>query len=100
VVLVPSLHEAYGLVTLEALAASVPVVGSASGGTRDLLTTCGLLAVPGDAGHFASLVAAIADDSTLRSWMLEQGQRVVGELDPDAEATAVRVAVEQACTCT
>ncbi|HWC35198.1 MAG TPA: glycosyltransferase family 4 protein [Mycobacteriales bacterium] len=97
-VLVTSRHEAYGLVTLEALSAGAPVVGSASGSTRDLLSGCGLLADPGNAVQFAAHVAAIADDAALRAWLVARGQQFVAGLDPDAEAVALLAAAAQVCS--
>ncbi|HVT66054.1 MAG TPA: glycosyltransferase family 4 protein [Mycobacteriales bacterium] len=96
-VLIPSRHEAYGLVTLEALTAGVPVVGSASGATSELLASCGLLAEPGSATHFAAHVAAIVDDSELRTWLTSRGREMVRSLDPDAEALAVLAMADLRC---
>ncbi|MEO3857321.1 glycosyltransferase [Acrocarpospora sp. B8E8] len=49
----PSLSEALGIAVLEAMAAGVPVVGSAVGGITELLTGRGVLVPPGDAEALA-----------------------------------------------
>ena len=98
VVLVPSKHEAYGLVTLEAMSAGTPVVGAASGATRELLRGGGgLLAVVDDAQHFAAHVTAIAEDPALRDWLSARGKVTARSFDKDAEAKAVRELLDELC---
>jgi glycosyltransferase involved in cell wall biosynthesis len=97
VVLVPSVHEAYGLVTLEALAAGRPVVGSASGATQELLVDCGLLADPGNVAQFSGHIQAIVGDDSLRDWLVSRGLRSTERLNPQAEATAIASAADQLC---
>lgn len=98
VLLVPSRHEAYGLVTVEAQSAGVPVVGSATGGTRELLTMGGgLLATADDPDHFAAHVRAVADDPALYAWLSDQGRAVAATLDPTAEGAALLSAAQRLC---
>jgi glycosyltransferase involved in cell wall biosynthesis len=98
VLVVPSRHEAYGLVTVEALARGVPVVGTATGGTRELLAMGGgLLAFADDADHFAAHVAAIATDAELAHWLGERGLAVATSLDPAAEGRDLERAVRRLC---
>lgn len=63
VLAMPSVHEALGLVTLEALAAGTPVAGVASGATPELLAApgTGTLAAPYDPASFAEAVVAALD---------------------------------------
>jgi glycosyltransferase involved in cell wall biosynthesis len=98
VVLVPSKHEAYGLVTLEAMSSGTPVVGAASGATRELLRGGGgLLAAVDDAQHFAAHIAAIAEDPALRDWLSARGVATAQQFDKDAEAVAVRELLDEVC---
>ncbi|MGN6475392.1 MAG: glycosyltransferase family 4 protein [Mycobacteriales bacterium] len=90
VCLIASLHEAYGLITLEALAAGVPVVGSDSGGTRDLLSDgSGLLVPPGDAQAFADAVIRVATEPGLADRLRRGGPDRARSFDPAAEAAAL-----------
>ncbi len=61
VFLLASGAETYGMVTLEAMAAGVPVAGSHSGGTIDLLKggELGNLYIPGDAAGMANAILDI-----------------------------------------
>lgn len=56
VLALPSFHEGYGLVIVEALAAGLPVVAPASGGAREIISDGreGFLVRGGDAGGVAS----------------------------------------------
>lgn len=61
-VVVPSVHEALGLVTLEALACGTPVVGADSGATAELLADVvppAALFLPGDPGALAAAVTEV-----------------------------------------
>lgn len=59
----PGIHEALGLVTIEALAHGTRVIGARSGATADLLSGCGTLVEPGDiAGWSAAILSALAED--------------------------------------
>jgi glycosyltransferase involved in cell wall biosynthesis len=62
-VLVTSRCEAFGRVTVEAMRAGVPVIGSASGGTVELIEDgrTGLLYPSGDANALASAIARLVD---------------------------------------
>jgi glycosyltransferase involved in cell wall biosynthesis len=62
-VLVTSRCEAFGRVTVEAMRAGVPVIGSASGGTVELIEDgrTGLLYPPGDSKALASAILRLVD---------------------------------------
>lgn len=59
VVLAPGVHEALGLVTLEALASGTRVIGARSGATTELLAGAGVLVEPQDVTGWS---AAIVDE--------------------------------------
>jgi len=76
VVLVPSYHEAFGRVTIEALKSGRPVIGARAGATVDLITNeCnGLLFEPGDAGGLAAAIRRTALEPELLERMAKQAQ--------------------------
>jgi len=59
-----SLSETYGMVTIEAMAAGLPIVGTASGGTPEILRDgeSGLLLPPRDAAALADTLAQLLSD--------------------------------------
>jgi glycosyltransferase involved in cell wall biosynthesis len=59
--------EPCGLTTLEGLATGLPVVGSATGGTPELLARCGLLFARDDANGLADQLERLVIDVGLRS---------------------------------
>lgn len=63
VVVAPAVHEALGLVTLEALSAGTPVAGARSGATTELLADprTGVLSTPGDADSLAAAILAATE---------------------------------------
>jgi glycosyltransferase involved in cell wall biosynthesis len=71
----PSLHEGFGLTALEAMAAGVPVIAARSPG---LVETCGDAAVyadPHDAQDLADAIGRVACDAALRRDLTERGRR-------------------------
>src|SRR3954452_13086921 len=64
----PSLYEGSSLAVLEAMAAGIPIVSSAIGGTEELIEDgrSGLLAAPGDAGALATALRRVLGDPGLR----------------------------------
>ncbi|HEY6231440.1 MAG TPA: glycosyltransferase family 4 protein [Pyrinomonadaceae bacterium] len=84
--------EAFGLVTAEAMACGVPVVGSRSGGTQEIVEdgVSGLLATPLEPVSFADAIEKMARDYTLRRAMSLRGLARVREkfnVERDAEDT-------------
>lgn len=77
VLVVPSLTEGSPLVTLEAMAAGVPVVASAVGGIPDQIRDGkeGLLVPPGDTGAMAEAIAALLRDPARARSLGEAGRR-------------------------
>jgi glycosyltransferase involved in cell wall biosynthesis len=68
IAVVPSLSESFGLVALEALACSVPVIAAAAGGLKEIVVDgqCGLLVPPGDGVALAHALCALLIDEALR----------------------------------
>jgi glycosyltransferase involved in cell wall biosynthesis len=64
---VPSNHEGFGLVYLEAMGHGLPVLASASGGASDLVShgQNGFLIEPGDVGQLRRYLQQYLDDDTL-----------------------------------
>jgi glycosyltransferase involved in cell wall biosynthesis len=71
VFILSSTGEAFGLVTAEAMACGVPVVGSRSGAIPELIAEgeTGLLATPRDEMSFADALETLARDEPLRKKM-------------------------------
>ena len=64
----PTLADCFSLASLEAMAAGLPVVVSATGGIPDIFEdgTCGFMPPPGDAVAFAAAMRRLVCDSSLR----------------------------------
>lgn len=80
--------ETFGLVTAEALRRGVPVVGSDSGGTREILDEglCGLLFPPGDSSALASRLERLYREPTLAPQLIDAGyRRAAQEFDADTQ---------------
>jgi glycosyltransferase involved in cell wall biosynthesis len=69
VAVVPSRHEPFGYVALEALAMSLPVIGSRTGGLSNTVSEeVGLLVPPGDVAALSGAIRVLHDDpSRLRA---------------------------------
>jgi glycosyltransferase involved in cell wall biosynthesis len=68
--------EGLGVVLIEALLHSRPVIASASGGITDVVIDgrTGLLAPPGDAPALAAAIARLMDDPALAARLTEEGR--------------------------
>ena len=71
----PSITETFGNVTLEAMAAGVPVVAARATGAVDLIEdgTTGFLVPPTDIAAYADAIGRIVSDPALRQSMGEAG---------------------------
>ena len=76
VVVIPSLHEGFGLVALEAMAAGTPVVASRVDGLAEIVRDeiSGLLVEPGDARALATALRRLSVDAALRRRLADGGQ--------------------------
>lgn len=77
----PSRHEPFGIVILEAWATGLPVVASRVGGIAELVRdeVDGLLAEPGNASAFAAAAKRLLDDGSLRASMVDRARVRVHE---------------------
>ncbi len=72
----PSLHEGFGLVVIEALASGIPVVGTRTGPIPQILRDgdTGLLCEPGDASGLADALLSLLNDPERRCGMARRGR--------------------------
>ncbi len=97
VCVVPSLHEMFGLVALEAMACGTPVVASDAGGLRALVRhgETGLLVRPGDPSALAEALDALLVDASLSQRMGAAGAARAQRFTWDASAARLAEAYEQ-----
>jgi glycosyltransferase involved in cell wall biosynthesis len=103
----PSTGEGFGLVFLEAMAFSKPVVAAAAGGATDVIEDGinGLLVPPRDTGQLAQALGRLLNDEALRAELGRRGaemvrqmyqfevfraelERLLGECDPPEQTLA------------
>jgi glycosyltransferase involved in cell wall biosynthesis len=87
----PSITEAFGNVTLEAMACALPVVAAEATGATNLVRhgVSGTLVDPEDVDEFADAIAAYARDPELRHRHGEAGLEVAKTMDWDTINSAV-----------
>lgn len=98
----PAVNEAYGMAMLEAQAAGVPVVSSASRGVPDVVEDgrTGLLAPPGDGAALAELVRSLICDAPRRAAMgREAGAFAGGDRSIAAAAAKLGPALARLVPC-
>ena len=73
----PSRHEPFGIVNLEAMAAGTPVIASAVGGVPEFVDNdvSGLLVEPGNPGQLAQALASVLTEPALRERLAAAGSR-------------------------
>jgi glycosyltransferase involved in cell wall biosynthesis len=88
----PSLYEGSSLAVLEAMAAGIPIVSSAIGGTEELIDDgrSGILVAPGDSEALAAALRRLLDDGELRKSLAGRARERV-EAGLTRQATASRV---------
>ncbi|HMN30420.1 MAG TPA: holo-ACP synthase [Caldilineaceae bacterium] len=95
-VLLPSLHEGFGVPLVEGMAAGVPVIASASAAMPWLLNAtgneaqaAGLLNRPGDAEDLARQIRRLLKDDDLRRALVERGAARAQDFSPAAFARSL-----------
>jgi glycosyltransferase involved in cell wall biosynthesis len=96
-VAIPSVHEAFPVVLLEAWSAGAPVVANRVGGFKDIITDglTALLVEPQDSEGMATSLASIIRDSRLRTKLAEGGTKRVNAYTWDNVATQLASTYEQ-----
>jgi glycosyltransferase involved in cell wall biosynthesis len=85
----PSLGECFGIATVEAMAAGLPVIASDVGGTADIIEHGGngFIAPAGDGRTLAGQIATILEDDTLRAAMARRSRELAeARFDVDRNA--------------
>jgi glycosyltransferase involved in cell wall biosynthesis len=75
VLVVPSLHEGFGLTALEAMTVGVPVVAAGRGALPELVGDAALLVDPDDADAIAGALELVLADSARASALSDAGRR-------------------------
>lgn len=84
----PSCWEGFGIATLEAMAAGLPVVASDVPGLRDVVGDAGLLFKTGSAADLTECVARLMSDPDLRSRLASLAQKRSRQFSIQAAAAA------------
>jgi glycosyltransferase involved in cell wall biosynthesis len=91
------LPEPFGMVFVEAMHAGLPVVGSRSGGTREVVdASCGVLVSPGDAAALADALEVLVRSPVLRRRLGSAGPPRARLLaDPARQAARLHAALDE-----
>ncbi len=92
IVVVPSLGEGFGMVALEAMERSRPVIASSVGGLPEIVADgeTGLVVEPGDAEGLADAIVALASDLDRAAAMGRAGrERALREFTPEQSADRI-----------
>ncbi len=94
--LIPSLHEGFGLTALEAMTAGVPVIASRRGSLPEVLGDAALFVDPEDEQSIAHAMWRLATDSALGRALAEAGRARAGAFSWTRSAEALRRAYDAA----
>jgi len=88
--LLPSVHEGFGLPALEAMASGCPVLASRAGALPEVMEEAGVLLPPDDASTWVENVRRVATDERWRRSLVERGlaRAAAFSWDVSAQATA------------
>jgi D-inositol-3-phosphate glycosyltransferase len=86
-----TLHETYGMVTLEAMASGTPVIGTDFGGTREILGEgrFGMLYRPGDIDDFSRRAESLIAGAYSRGMVAAARERALNEFSAERECAMI-----------
>jgi glycosyltransferase involved in cell wall biosynthesis len=73
----PSIYEGFGLPTLEAMTAGVPVVTTTAGALPEVVGAAAVCVAPGDVEALAAAITSVLTDDAQRAELVERGRRRV-----------------------
>lgn len=97
VFVLPSRHEPFGIVNIEAMAAGVPVIATAVGGVPEFVVDgeTGLLVPPGDAEALRVALGQVLEDGELRRSLVSEATKRVRDFSWPAIADQYRSVYER-----
>jgi glycosyltransferase involved in cell wall biosynthesis len=95
---IPSLHEGFGLTALEAMTLGVPVVAANRGALPEVTGNAALLIDPADDGSLAAALERVLTDPALARELAEAGLRRAGDFSWERSAAALRQGYLEAMT--
>lgn len=95
-VLYPSRYEGFGLPTIEAMAAEVPLAAANATSIPEIAGDAALLFDPDDPAAAASALERVLTDDGLRADLIARGRRRVGEFSVENLGRATRAVYERA----
>lgn len=91
---IPSIHEGFGLVYLEAMSCATPIIATDSGSTSWVIGDAGVLVKPNDTQGFAKEIIRLLDDEKEREKLTEKGHQRIKEFSYDTWGKDLRDAIE------
>jgi len=95
----PSLHEGFGLVFIEAMYCGLPIIATTTGGQEEFLTDgkTGVLVAPGDSASLKNALARVLDDREWASDVSEGNKRVAARYTMQNTAMKYEELLKQTC---
>lgn len=93
--LLPSLHEGFGLTALEAMACGAPVITSNTSSLPEVVGDAAVLVDPLDTGALADAIVGVFTDATLAGELSERGRRRASQFSWDKTGRAVRLVIHR-----
>ncbi len=89
ILVLPSLHEGFGLPVLEAMALGVPVITSDRGALPEVAGDAGVMVKADDAAGLAAAIAALLADPARAAQMSRRGVELAATFNWDTAAAAL-----------